>query len=183
MGTEPRALSTDDSGDERDKSPSQDAQTPVEGEITLPTVGAGDDLISEYNHDGLPEYLLRDAVAVLWREVLDRLLEGTISPAKIAKEIGCNTELVRKVLNDTEFIKIYDASKQDMAVSAVDRVRAKAHIWMNRMERLTVCPDPHVARAALTDLLNRAGTAATTKVDLGVAAYRKAVERYIEPEE
>ena len=172
MGIEPRALPTDDSGNE---SPSQNTQTPVEGEVILPTDGDGD--------SNLPEYLLRDAVAVLWREILDRLLEGTISPSKIAKEIGCNTELVRNVLNDTEFIKIYEASKQDMAVSAVDRVRAKAHIWMNRMERLTVSPDPHVARAALTDLLNRAGTAASTKVDLGVAAYRKAVERYIEPEE
>ena len=101
-------------------------------------------------------------------------------PSKIAERLSVSTELVRRVQNDTTFIRLYEEAKKDMTVSAVDRIKAKAHVWVSKMEELVYNPDPHVARAALTDLLNRAGTAPAAKVDLGPAAYRKAVEKYID---
>src|SRR3970040_2770362 len=69
-------------------------------------------------------YLLRDSVYILWREVLNLMLEGIILPSKIAERLGTNSDLIRKVQNDTEFIRFYDAAKSDMAVSAIERVRA-----------------------------------------------------------
>ena len=103
-------------------------------------------------------------------------------PSKIAKRLEVSTDLVQRVQDDTTFIRLYEEAKRDMTVSAVDRVKAKVHVWVSRMEELCYSPDPHVARAALTDLLNRAGTAPAAKVDLGPAAYRKAVEKYIDVE-
>ena len=112
------------------------------------------------------------------------MLEGVLAPSRIAERLQITTDLVRKVQDNTEFIKLWEAAKQDMAVSAVDRTRAKAHIWIAEMENLALLSlDPHVRRAALTDLLNRAGTAPAAKIDLGPSAYRKAVEKYIEPVE
>jgi len=110
------------------------------------------------------------------------MLEGIILPSKIAERLGTNSDLIRKVQNDTEFIRFYDAAKSDMAVSAIERVRAKAHVWMAEMEKLVYCLDPNVRRAALTDLLNRAGTAPSAKVELGPSAYLKAVSKYIDVE-
>ena len=101
-------------------------------------------------------------------------------PSKIAKRLEVSTDLVQRVQDDTTFIRLYEEAKKDMTVAAVDRIRAKVCVWVAKMEELAYSPDPHVARAALTDLLNRAGTAPAAKVDLGPAAYRKAVEKYIE---
>ena len=151
---------------------------------TQKSLPAGSDQGSEIEtlDPALPPYLVREAVLTLWREILCLMLEGIIMPSKIGERLNVSTELVRRVQEDTPFIRIYEEAKKDLTVSAVDRIKAKAHIWVSKMEELVYSPDPHVARAALTDLLNRAGTAPAAKVDLGPAAYRKAVEKYIDVE-
>jgi len=128
----------------------------------------------------VPEYVLKDSILLLWREVLYLMLEGTIYPSRIAKKLGVTPDLIQRVQDDPEFIRLYDTSKQDMSISAVDRVRSKTHIWMAEMEKLAFCLDPNVRRAALTDLLNRAGTAPSSKLEVGPMAYKKAVDRYID---
>ena len=110
------------------------------------------------------------------------MLEGIILPSKISERLEISPDLVRQVQDNTEFIKVYETAKNDMAVSGIDRCKAKTHIWMAEMEKLAFCVDPNVRRAALTDLLNRAGTAPSAKIDLGPGAYRKAVEKYIDVE-
>jgi hypothetical protein len=110
------------------------------------------------------------------------MLEGVMLPSKIAARLEVTPDLIRRVQDDTEFIRFYDAAKQEMAVSGIDRIKAKTHIWIAGMEALTNCLDPNVRRAALTDLLNRAGTAPAARLELGPAAYRKAVEKYIDVE-
>jgi len=110
------------------------------------------------------------------------MLEGIILPSKISERLEISPDLVRQVQDNTEFIKVYETAKTDMAVSGIDRCKAKTHIWMAEMEKLAFCVDPNVRRAALTDLLNRAGTAPSAKIDLGPGAYRKAVEKYIDVE-
>ena len=105
-------------------------------------------------------------------------------PSKIGLRLNLDTEFVRTVQSNTEFIRLWDTAKVEMAVSGIDRIKAKTHLWIAEMESLALTAlDPQVRRAALTDLLNRAGTAPAAKVDLGPAAYRKAVEKYIETDE
>lgn len=170
MGSEPRALQKDNS---------EAGKTDV---LRCPTESPSRRQVQAIVQEDCSDLVIQDATILLWREVLNLMLEGIILPSVIARELGTTPELIRSVQDSTEFLRLYEGAKKDMAASAVDRTRAKAHIWLREMEKLAYCPDPHVRRAALTDLLNRAGTAAAAKVDLGPAAYRKAVERYIEPE-
>ena len=107
------------------------------------------------------------------------MLEGIILPSKISERLEVTPALVRQVQDNTEFIKVYESAKQDMAVSGIDRCKAKTHIWMAEMEKLAYCLDPGVRRAALTDLLNRAGTSPSAKIELGPSAYLKAVGKYV----
>ena len=108
------------------------------------------------------------------------MLEGMILPSRIAEKLDIHVDLVRQVQDSTEFIRLYQGAKDDASASAIERARTRAHTYMARMEALSVCLDPGVRRAALTDLLNRAGTGHTAKVELGVSAYRKIVERYVD---
>ena len=167
MGSKPRALTTYCAG-------STEAGSPAESDLGVGTP-------AEVEQEGPPDYVVRDAVLLLWREVLNLMLEGVLAPSRIAERLQITTDLVRKVQDNTEFIKFWETAKVDMAVSAIDRVRGKAHIYMSEMEKLALLSlDPHVRRAALTDLLNRAGTAPSMKIEAGPSAYRKAVEKYID---
>ena len=162
MGIEPRALTTN---------------CPSTTQTGLPS---GPDEGPDAPSESLPAYVLRDAVTLLWREILNLMLEGVIAPSKIGERLDISTDLVRKVQDNTEFIRLYEDAKKDTAASAVDRIKAKAHIYVSEMEKLMYSPDPHVRRAALTDLLNRAGTAPNAKIELGPMAWKKAVDRYID---
>ena len=111
--------------------------------------------------------------------VLEIILEGNALTARsVAIELGDASlqPLVQNIIWDTNFqVKLMNARK-DMAISGIDRVRRKTHRWIRNMEDMAGSDDGRVKFAANQDLLNRAGTAPSQRVEIGPVSYLKALE-------
>lgn len=115
--------------------------------------------------------------------VLDCMLAGIVGPKAIAAKIGFTPELVEAIQNRPEMVEAYVQAKKSSVNSAIERLERHVHRNLQVMEDLTLSMDPRVRMEAARDQLNRTpGLAPGARVEIGPAAYKKMVERYLEPD-
>jgi hypothetical protein len=122
-------------------------------------------------------------------QVLEILLEGDVAgPKMIARKLGIDSNqfdtiipIIREILWDPDFQRKLMLAKKDPTISGIDRIKKKTHKFIRNMEDLAdQAIDLRVKLVANQDLLNRAGTAPSQRVEVGPAAYFKALEGLIE---
>jgi len=122
-------------------------------------------------------------------QILEVLLEGEVTgPKMIAKKLGIIPDnmdialpMIRDILWDPDFQRKLMTARKDPVISGIDRIKKKTHKFVANMEDLAEqTVDRRVQFAANQDLLNRAGTAPSQRVEVGPAAYFKALEGLIE---
>ncbi len=115
---------------------------------------------------------------------VEAMLEGQYSPAVVAERTGLDLEVVRIIMNTPELAKAYAEAKRNMVQSAIERLERNVHRNMSVIEANLTSQDPRVRHEAARDLLSRTpGLAPGAKVDVTLNAYKKMVEKYIEPDE
>ncbi len=115
--------------------------------------------------------------------VVEAMLEGYYGPVGVAECTGIDLEVVRIIMNKPELAKAYATAKRNYVQSAIERLERRVHRNLAVVEKLTVNNDPRVRLEAARDQLNRTpGLAPGAKVEVGLSAYKKMVERYIEPD-
>ncbi len=115
---------------------------------------------------------------------VEAMLEGQYSPAVVAERTGLDLEVVRIIMNTSELAKAYRDAQRNLVQSGIERLERRLHHNLSTVEKLTVNQDPRVRLEAARDQLNRTpGLAPGAKVEVGLTAYKKMVEKYIEPDE
>jgi len=89
--------------------------------------------------------------------------------------------MVSAVLNSVHFAKLVREAQRNLTQSAIERLERNVHRNLKVLEDNLTNNDPRVRQEAARDLLNRTpGLQPGARVELGVAAYKKIVDKYVE---
>jgi len=126
--------------------------------------------------------LVQEAVvAAVLDTCLSEFLAGNVTPKGIEETTGFDLKMVRDVLNSVHFAKLVREAQRNLTQSAIERLERNVHRNLKILEDLTLNKDPRVRMEAARDQLNRTpGLQPGARVELGVAAYKKIVDKYVE---